>query len=615
MVVQPRVKIGEIIDDRYRLETLIHEGRWGRVFRASDLELGNRPVAIRVFPRGEDGPADPTGFARQAAELRALKSETIATPYAHGTVQGFPYIVTQWARGMPLDTYLKKQGLLSLKVVLPLMQQLLYALDNAHQVNLTHGILRPGKIMVTPRPEGPPALATVDFQIWKLYELSSGDEAFDESHLSRRLVRYMAPEILSDRTITPAADLYTVGLIAIEMLTGTPAYPEDHRIALIARQLAPEPPELPYFVDAGEGFRTFLSMLVTKDRDARIQNAAMASDILDQQGERFVQEPPAIEPEPVPSSVVASSEPEADEPSLETPGLEMPSDPFMMAPESEVVSDEHLIDAPSAASRPEPALSDDAGDVDELFLSEKSGLRSLSDGRELGVDTQSPLDFLSDDASVDDLFASELNFGEDEGDSAPARTSEASRSASISIEEPIPGGLDELPSEAYNDIPDAVEVAPEPAVTSTTSPQRRPASPSPGPIQPRPTRARAPHTPTPGAKASGPPLLGLALIALALAGAAAFLLMSPTEAPQSARAEALEEQAPTEATHTVRVTTSPPALRVLLEGKSQGFSPVDLQLKASQFPLKVGARLNANVEQTRTLEEPTSELHFEFETP
>lgn len=611
MVVQPRVKIGEIIDERYRLETLIHEGRWGRVFRASDRELGERPVAIRVFPRGEDGPADPTGFARQAAELRALKSETIATPYAHGTVQGFPYIVTQWARGMPLDNYLKKQGLLSLKVVLPLMQQLLYALDNAHQVHLTHGILRPAKIMVTPRPEGPPALSVVDFQIWKLYELSSGDEAFDESHLSRRLVRYMAPEILSDRTITPAADLYTVGLIAIEMLTGTPAYPEDHRIALIARQLAPEPPKLPYFVDAGEGFRSFLSMLVTKDRDARIQNAAMASDILDQQGERFVQEPPAIEPEPVPSSVVSSSEPEADEPSMEAPGLEMPSDPFMMAPESEVAS----MDAASVAPPPGPATSEDAGDVDELFLSEKSGLRSLSDGRELGMDTQSPLDFISDDASVDDLFASELNFGEDEGDSAPAHASEASRSASTSIEEPIPEGLDELPSEAYNDIPDAVEVAPEPAVTSATAPQRRPASPSPGPIQPRPTRARTHHTPTPGAKTSGPPLLGLALIALALAGAAAFLLMSPTEAPQSARAEALEDQAPAEATHTVRVTTSPPALRVLLNGQSQGFSPVDLKLKASQFPVKVGARLNANVEQTRTLEEPTSLLHFEFETP
>ncbi|TXD38944.1 protein kinase [Lujinxingia vulgaris] len=609
MVVQPRVKIGELIDDRYRLETLIHEGRWGLVFRASDLELGDRPVAIRIFPRGEDGPADPTGFARQAAELRALKSETIATPYAHGTVQGFPYIVTQWARGMPLDTYLKKQGLLSLKVTLPLLQQLLYALDNAHQVNLTHGILRPAKIMVTPRPSGPPALSVVDFQIWRLYELSSGDEAFDEAHLSRRLVRYMAPEILSDRTITPAADLYTVGLLAIEMLTGTPAYPEDHRIALIARQLAPEPPDLPYFVDAGEGFRSFLSMLVTKDSGARLQTAAVASDILDQQGERFIQEPPAIEPEPVPSSVAVSSEVEDGEASVEVPGLDAPSDPFMVAPESEVFEHDALPDQAPV----QPARADEQGDVDELFLSEQSGLRSLSDGRDLGMDTQSPLDFLSDDANVDDLFASELNFGQDDEDAKPA-SGDPSRSASISIEEPIPEGLDELPSEAYNDIPDAVEVAPEPAVTSATSAQHRPAYPSPGPIQPRPTRQRAPHTPTPGAPKSGPPLLGLGLIALALAGAAAFLLMSPTEAPQSAQAEALEE-APTEATHVVRITTSPPALRVLLDGKSQGFSPVDLKLKDSQFPVKVGARLNANNEQTRTLEAPTSELHFEFETP
>ncbi|RDV39976.1 hypothetical protein DV096_05285 [Bradymonadaceae bacterium TMQ3] len=609
MVVQPRVKIGEFIDDRYRLESLIHEGRWGSVFRASDLDLGDRPVAIRIFPMGEDGPADPTGFARQAAELRALQSDTIATPYAHGTIRGFPYIVTQWARGMPLDTYLKKQGLLSLKVTLPLMQQLLYALDTAHQVNLTHGILRPSKVMVAPRPGGPPLLSVVDFQIWKLYELSSGDEAFDESHLSRRLVRYMAPEILGERTLTPAADLYTVGLIAIEMLTGTPAYPEDHRIALIARQLAPEPPELPYFVDAGEGFRTFLSMLVTKDRDARHQNAATACDILNQQGERFVYEPPAIEPEPVPSSVVVSSEVETDDSPRRTPGLEMPSDPFMMSPESEVESDDA-----ARAFAPVPASSDDAGNVDELFLSEESGLRSLSDGSALGIDTQSPLDFLSDDADVDDLFASELNFGQDD-DPAPADTAAASRSASISIEEPVPEGLDELPSEAYNDIPDAVEVAPEPAITSATSAQPRPASPASGPIQPRPSRAGAHRTPTPGAKKSAPPLLGLGLIALALAGAAAFLLMSPTEVPRSARAEALEEQTPTEATHTLRVTTSPPALRVLLNGNSQGFSPVDLKLKASQFPVNIGARLNANDEQTRTLDAPLSELHFEFETP
>ncbi|WP_158542269.1 protein kinase domain-containing protein [Lujinxingia litoralis] len=589
MVVQPRVKIGDLIDDRYRLEARVHDGRWGPVFRASDLHLGDRPVAIRIFACRDQGPADSNAFAHLAAELRALNTDTIATPYAHGSVGGCPYIITQWARGWSLNDYLQHVGRLSLEATLGLLQQLCEALDNAHQMNLTHGLLRPSKIRITPGHNGPPTLHVVDFQIWRLYELASGEEPFEESKLSRRVVRYMAPEILSERRVTPAADLYAAGLLAMEMLTGTPAYPEESRIALIARQLSTEAAALPYTVEAGASFRQFLDMLVAKEQPRRLPNAAIASDILDQQTSHFLQEPPALppEPEPEPSQAYDAGESEGEP--------DAPSDPFIVGPEPSTA--EEAADV-ALASPPEALDAEDAS-----VLSSPVGAFSLD------ADLQSPLDFLSEDADVDSLFGDELNFGDVDPQtlpsSEPRRPTPLPRDAPAEPE-PSEPGLDELPPEAFSDIPDAVEVAPTPAVTASAT---RTSSPTPAAPSPRA------HPTPPRPAASRPPLLGLGLIATALVGAAAFLLLAPGEHPSPAEAAPLEPAASQASTHLIRVTTSPPALRVLVEGRSVGFSPVELRLPEDEFPVRVGARLNANIEQTQTLKAPTPTLHFEFEAP
>ncbi len=268
---------GDVIENRYHLDFLVHEGRWGDIYRATD-RLNDRPVALRFFPISEDGPAQYERFTSHARELNGMSAPGLLTPIDHGMAREIPYLVSRWAKGQSLKDYLAEFGTLNVGQSLILIEHLLRALRSAHKAQLAHGLIRPTKIFVHDLDGDSPLIKLVDFQIWRFYEWSSGEDAFDQQNLSRRVIRYTAPEVINDQRILPATDLFGIGLVALEALQGEPALDENDRIALIGRQVSDEVFELPDDVPASDGLRAYLSLLLDKEISARFEHAGTALD-------------------------------------------------------------------------------------------------------------------------------------------------------------------------------------------------------------------------------------------------------------------------------------------------------------------------------------------------
>ncbi len=557
---------GELIANRYHLDIRIHEGRWGDIFQATD-QRDDRTVAIRFFPAGPEM-GDGGSFLSHARRLSGFKAPGMSVPTDQGIFEGVPFTVNRWARGTPLEDEIAERGRFTPEQTLLVLKELLSALAEAHELRLVHGLLRPSKIVVQGLEEGAPRLTVVDFQIWKLFELSSGQTAFAEKNLSRRIVRYAGPEVIQKHHVIPPTDVYAVGLLSIEMLKGSPALEGNDRIALIAQQLDPDPLDLSD-LEISSNFRQFLGMLLAKDPHDRISSAAEALDILKQQRRAFL-----------------ASADDATAP-------------------------------PQIPDTPEDELLDDDGDVplmsnfdEELFGKDPSEVDALgTDHDDLGSDFQ-PTGFFGDDDEED----AEIELGSP----APAPA------ASLALQDPLDfagsehddeEGLDfdsDAPLELDIDEPD-----PNPSASGAAA---RPAPHS-------PAAASLSHGP-----GQGPPLPPKVSNNRAIFGSLLFIAFvvavfvfsnsddDPGEVPdtdetvETARTVAIDEYDEDDdvATHTLVITTNPPAITVQIRGRPNARSPVTLEVREDEFPLAIRARMDANNVIETEVTHPQDTLHIDF---
>ncbi len=594
---------GDVVENRYSLDIQVHEGRWGDIFRATD-RLNDSPVAIRFFPNGDDGTADFERFSSHARELSGLTEPIIAKPVDHGMADEIPYVVYRWAKGQNLEAILAEQGKLKLADTLTIMAQILEGLDSAHQSRLTHGLLRPVKIIISGLDDGDPLVRLVDLQIWRFFEWSSGQKAFEASNLSRRIVRYLSPEVLEEHRVRPQSDLYSVGLIAIEMLTGKPAFDDNHRVALIAQQLSDEPAELSASAKAGPAFREFLAKLVAKDRSERFSSAAAALEALEAGRDEFLSEPT----EPAPPKEEEPSEPALSEPSEE------PVDEAPAPGDSQPIDDDNskASEAVEAAQEfaPEEEFDPAAEADDELFGDDPSSMRSLSDGSSLSGDDDSP--FGADDSPFDD----ELDFGDSQeillDESARRGGIDGSTKAAGHSHRPEDGDAgadedDEFDPAIADDIPLAtgddkrIQDVDEQVRGSFTDPSATTNRPRPRPQPRKDSNLSTPVT----------LVLSLALVAI-IGGAAYFFIFDNDNGDVADGVAEAGELAEEVSTFMLTITTSPPAQTVLIEGRSRGISPMEVEVSEDELPLQVRARTDRENVHERIVTEPQSEIHFDL---
>jgi serine/threonine-protein kinase len=259
------------LGDRYELHQLIAAGGMGQVWRGTDTAL-HRPVAVKVLRSEYTG--DPTFLARFRAEAQhaaSLSHPNIAVVFDYGeeiaqdgTGETLAYLVMELVEGEPLSTLVAREGPLSTEATLSLLRQTAFGLGEAHQAGLVHRDVKPGNILV--RPDG--SVKITDFGIaW-----SARSVALTRTGQVIGTPQYLSPEQAEGRPTTPASDVYALGLIGYECLTGHPAFDGDNAVTIALKQVRQEPEPLPD--DLPVGVRGLIRRALLKDPAARLADGA-----------------------------------------------------------------------------------------------------------------------------------------------------------------------------------------------------------------------------------------------------------------------------------------------------------------------------------------------------
>jgi serine/threonine protein kinase/tetratricopeptide (TPR) repeat protein len=229
----------------YRLERELGRGGMGAVYLADRVDGEfNQTVAIKLIKRGMDTDLILKRFRRERQILAALNHTNIAYFLGGGSTEdGLPYYVMEYIEGDPLYRYCDENHL-NIKERLLIFRQICSAVDAAHAIQVIHRDLKPSNILV--KPDGKPKL--LDFGIAKALDPDLMATDIDPTATQMRLMtpEYAAPEQVSGDAVTPATDIYSLGVVLYELLTGHRPYRLKRHIPHeVARVICEEDPQLP----------------------------------------------------------------------------------------------------------------------------------------------------------------------------------------------------------------------------------------------------------------------------------------------------------------------------------------------------------------------------------
>jgi eukaryotic-like serine/threonine-protein kinase len=227
---------GTVLADRYRLDTRIAVGGMGEVWRAQDIVLG-RHVAVKALK--EEYAADPTFVARFRAEARhtaALSHPGIANVFDYGEAGDQAYLVMELVDGEPLSAILARDGRLTVVSALDVVGQTGLALQTAHDAGVVHRDIKPGNLLI--RPDG--VVKVTDFGIARAVDASP----VTQTGMVVGTAAYLSPEQASGRAVTPASDVYSLGVVAYECLSGERPFQADSAVGVAMAHATTAPPPL-----------------------------------------------------------------------------------------------------------------------------------------------------------------------------------------------------------------------------------------------------------------------------------------------------------------------------------------------------------------------------------
>jgi len=256
---------------RFRVVRLLGRGAQGAVFLASDPELG-RLVAIKTLTiKGDDSDGRVRRLMQEARTASGLSHPNVVPVYEVGLAGEMPYVVFEYVEGRTLSQLLKTDGAMTMARAVISMSQVLAGVAHAHSKGFVHGDITPANILLSAT--GVPRIT--DFGIARGL-LSMNAEP------SAGTVRYMAPEHFNGTKLDQRADVFALGLIFWEMLTGEPANSGSDNASAIYRILNEDTPP-PSQKKSGIDTRLdeIIARALAKDPDARFADAAEMKSMLD----------------------------------------------------------------------------------------------------------------------------------------------------------------------------------------------------------------------------------------------------------------------------------------------------------------------------------------------
>ncbi|AZS42488.1 Serine/threonine-protein kinase PknA [Microbacterium oleivorans] len=252
---------------RYELDSRIAIGGMGEVWEATDHVIG-RTVAIKILK--DEYMGDPGFLERFRAEARhaaLVNHEGIASVFDYGEENGSAFLVMELVPGEALSTVLEREGALSTDKTLDIVAQTASALQAAHAAGLVHRDIKPGNLLITP--DG--RVKITDFGIARIADqvpLTATGQVMGT-------VQYLSPEQASGHAASPSTDIYSLGIVAYELLAGRRPFTGESQVAIAMAQINDTPPPLPDTVSEPVQ-RLVMSMIAKKPDDRPASTSAVA---------------------------------------------------------------------------------------------------------------------------------------------------------------------------------------------------------------------------------------------------------------------------------------------------------------------------------------------------
>ena len=227
-VIDPHV--GKLLDGKYRLDAYLSQGGMGAVYKATHVMLDKTVVVKLIKPELVTSAEIVRRFQREARAASNLNHPNIVSVYDLGqTDDGTLYIAMEFIDGPSLKDVIRKTGPMPVARIKAILLQVATALGEAHNHNIIHRDLKPHNVMLSKGPGGVEVAKLLDFGIAKTFE--DGSTQLTQTGFAIGTPQYMAPEQAAGKDVTPQSDLYSLGVILYEMLTGEVPFdaPDDGR--------------------------------------------------------------------------------------------------------------------------------------------------------------------------------------------------------------------------------------------------------------------------------------------------------------------------------------------------------------------------------------------------
>ncbi|MBX6363199.1 MAG: protein kinase [Gemmatimonadetes bacterium] len=247
--------VGQVIGGRYRIERKLGEGGMGQVYLAEHVKLG-RACAIKIMRPALMRDQDAIGrFAREAATAGRISHPNVAAVYDFGeTEDGLIYLAMEHVEGTPLSAVLASRGRLPPAEAVEIAAQVAAGLNAAHELSIIHRDLKPDNVLLSYGRDGRPVVKVVDFGIAKA--IQEPGQNLTQTGMVVGTLEYMSPEQLIGEALDGRSDVYSLGCVLYEMLTGERTFGGSTGAALTRRLTEPPPhprarvPEVPEALDA-----------------------------------------------------------------------------------------------------------------------------------------------------------------------------------------------------------------------------------------------------------------------------------------------------------------------------------------------------------------------------
>ncbi len=266
---------GDVLGGKYIVERVLGAGGMGVVVAARHAQLKQRVALKFLLPAACEAPGAKGRFLREGQAAARITSEHVARVTDTGVLDsGAPYLVMEYLEGQDLGALVSEGGPLAVGTAVDYVLQACEAIVEAHSLGIVHRDLKPSNLFLTRRSDGSPLVKVLDFGISKT-------EGGSSTHLTSTSTlmgspRYMSPEqMVSAKDVDARTDIWALGIIAFELLSGEPVWKADTVQGLCALIATAPPPRLRDLAPSvPEALEQIIERCLAKSREERIQSVA-----------------------------------------------------------------------------------------------------------------------------------------------------------------------------------------------------------------------------------------------------------------------------------------------------------------------------------------------------